>query len=57
MSRPATFALLLFVAFPALAADAPSLINDQGVLRGAADEPLTGDFDMVFRFFDAESGA
>jgi cysteine-rich repeat protein len=35
MSHPATFALLLFVAFPALAADAPSL-NYQGVLGGVA---------------------
>ena len=56
MSRPAILALLLFVAFPALAVDAPSLINYQGVLRGPADEPLTGTYDMVFRFFDAESG-
>jgi hypothetical protein len=54
MSRIPAFALLLF-AFPALAADPPALTNYQGVLRGAADEPLTGAFDMVFRFFDAES--
>jgi hypothetical protein len=55
MSRLAAFALLL-VAFPALAASPPALTNYQGVLRGAADEPLTGDYDMVFRFFDAETG-
>ncbi len=54
MSSIPAFALLL-LAFPALATDAPSLINYQGVLRDAADEPLTGDFDMVFRSFDAES--
>jgi len=55
MSRPSPFALLLFVALPALAADPPALTNYQGVLRDAADAPLTVDFDMVFRFFDAES--
>ena len=55
MSRLSVFALFLF-ALPALAANAPLLVNYQGVLRGAADEPLTGDFDMEFRFFDAESG-
>lgn len=37
------------------AATPPALTNYQGVLRGSSDEPLTGDFDMVFRFFDAAS--
>jgi hypothetical protein len=31
------------------------LIQYQGVLRSAADEPLTGSYDMVFSFFDAET--
>ncbi|HKQ97668.1 MAG TPA: hypothetical protein VJV75_07330 [Candidatus Polarisedimenticolia bacterium] len=38
---------------PALAADPPSTINYEGVLRDAADKPRNGTFDMVFRFFDA----
>lgn len=39
-----------------LAATPPSLINYQGLLRSAADEPLSGSYDMVFRFFDAQTG-
>jgi hypothetical protein len=35
-----------------LAADPPGLINYQGVLRNADDEPLDGTYDMIFRFFD-----
>jgi len=38
------------------AADPPALIQYQGVLRNAANAPLTGSYDMVFRFFDAEAG-
>lgn len=38
------------------AATPPSLIHYQGVLRGADDAPLTGAYDMEFRFFDAEIG-
>jgi len=34
----------------------PPQLNYQGVLRGPADEPLTGTYDMTFRFFDAETG-
>jgi hypothetical protein len=34
----------------------PYQINYQGVLRGPADEPLTGTYEMDFRFFDAETG-
>lgn len=37
------------------AASPPALINYQGVLRDAADAPLDGDFDMVFRFWSAEA--
>jgi hypothetical protein len=38
------------------AASPPTLVNYQGVLRDAADRPLDGDHDMVFRFFSAEIG-
>jgi hypothetical protein len=34
----------------------PAQINYQGVLRGPAEEPLTGTYDMTFRFFDADTG-
>jgi len=34
----------------------PAQINYQGVLRGSAGEPLTGDYEMTFRFFDAATG-
>jgi hypothetical protein len=46
--------LLLFSA--ALAATPPPLVNYQGVLRNQNDAPLSGPFDMVLRFLDAESG-
>lgn len=46
-------AVVLFVSFAALAAAPPSLVNYQGVLRDAADRPLDGDYDMVFRFWSA----
>jgi hypothetical protein len=36
-----------------LAATPPTLVNYQGVLRSSADAPLTGTYDMTFRFFDA----
>jgi hypothetical protein len=51
------FLAILFVALPGalLAVSPPALINYQGVLRSAADEPLTGTYDMTFRFFDAAS--
>jgi hypothetical protein len=48
--------LLLALSAVSYAASPPPLINYQGVLRGAADEPLTGPYDMTFRFFDAEIG-
>ncbi|HEX4824716.1 MAG TPA: hypothetical protein VFV19_10400 [Candidatus Polarisedimenticolaceae bacterium] len=43
----------LLLAAAALAADPPTLVNYQGVLRDASDKPRNGTFDMVFRFFDA----
>ncbi len=47
-------ALVLFSS--AFAATPPDGVHFQGVLRDAAGAPRDGDFDMVFRFFDAESG-
>jgi len=41
---------------PGFAATPPTLVNYQGVLRDAADAPLTGSYDMRFRFWDAASG-
>lgn len=36
--------------------DPPDLISFQGILRDSAGEPLSGTFDMVFSFYDADSG-
>lgn len=38
------------------AADPPALMEYQGVLRNSSNAPLTGAYDMTFRFFDAETG-
>jgi hypothetical protein len=46
---------LAMVANAVVATTTPSLLNYQGVLRDASDNPLNGGFDMVFRFFDAAS--
>jgi hypothetical protein len=43
------------VSFLAVAAEPPAVINYQGVLRNASGAPLDGTYDMVFRFFDAET--
>ena len=37
------------------AIDPPTLVNYQGVLRNAQGVPLDGNFDMVFRFFNAST--
>jgi hypothetical protein len=50
------WALLLALSPGLFAAAPPALIDYQGVLRSAADAPLSGAYDMTFRFFDAESG-
>src|SRR5262245_15110100 len=34
----------------------PALVNYQGVLRDGAGDPENGDFEMIFRFFDAAGG-
>lgn len=38
------------------AVEPPTLINYQGVLRDAGDNPLDGDYDMIFRFYNAPAG-
>jgi hypothetical protein len=38
------------------AATPPALVNYQGVLRDNNDKPLSGSYDMVFRFIDAATG-
>ena len=38
------------------AAGTPNEINYQGVLRGSSGSPLDGAHDMVFRFFNADTG-
>ena len=48
-------ALLLTVGIAFAQATPPEYLNYQGVLRDAADAPLGGNYDMVFRFFDAAS--
>jgi hypothetical protein len=54
---PAAAALLFFSATGgAGAASPPDSVNYQGVLRSSAGAPLTGSYDMVFRFFDAAAG-
>jgi hypothetical protein len=40
----------------AIAATPPALINYQGVLRDAADDPVDGIFDMEFLFYDIDGG-
>jgi hypothetical protein len=49
--------LVCAVAAPALAGVKPvTHLNYQGVLRDEFDRPLTGNYDMVFRFFSASVG-
>jgi hypothetical protein len=38
------------------AVEPPALLNYQAVLRDAAGAPLSGSYDMTFRFFDAPLG-
>lgn len=40
----------------AVAATPPPVLNYQGVLRSNTNAPLTGNYDMAFRLFDAASG-
>jgi hypothetical protein len=48
----AALLLITLLAAPALAAAPPDALNYQGVLRNSANKPLTGVYDMVFRFFN-----
>jgi len=48
--------LLTFPGAVGATASPPPSINYQGVLRGPAGEPLTGTYEVDFRFFDAETG-
>lgn len=50
--------MILFVlsATVLLASTPPGLVNYQGILRDNSDQPISGTFDMVFRFYDAPSG-
>lgn len=48
MKRPTPIAMLFAGSLAAFAAEPPAVVNYQGVLRDAADAPLTGAFDMVF---------
>jgi hypothetical protein len=60
--RPARSAFLvglsaaLLAAPVARAATPPALVNYQGVLRDAANKPLSGSFDMTFGFWSAPTG-
>jgi hypothetical protein len=49
-------AILVCTALAVPAATPPATMNYQGVLRNATDKPLTGTYDMTFRFFDALTG-
>ena len=40
----------------AAAVTPPDKINFQGVLRDASNNPRNGDFDMIFRLYDAQNG-
>lgn len=48
-----TWLALIAMLSAAFAATPPSLVNYQGVLRDASDKPLNGNYDMLFKFFDA----
>jgi hypothetical protein len=52
----ALLAAILQTNAPAGAATPLDRINYQGVLRSASGAPLSGEYDMIFRFFSAPSG-
>ncbi len=58
MNRHRAWAVLalLVASSAARAALPPTRVNYQGVLRGSADAPLTGSYDMRFGFWDAATG-
>ena len=59
-----TILAIALLAFGVLATDAPmraaatppALVNYQGVLRDSGGNPLTGSYDMAFRFFNVAVG-
>jgi hypothetical protein len=53
---PCISAAAVALASTLLANTPPDLLNYQGVLRNASNQPLDGSFDMVFRFLEAASG-
>ena len=55
-ARALPLILAVFGIFSAHAASPPALVNYQGVLRNAQDQPQTGTFDIIFGFFDAQTG-
>ena len=40
----------------AFGASPPAFIHYQGVLRDSNDAPLSGSYNMMFRFFNADTG-
>jgi hypothetical protein len=52
MKRIVSVTATVFLASVLWAATPPALLNYQGVLRNATNVPLSGSFDMVFRFQD-----
>ena len=50
------FSAALLAASIATAGTPPALVNYQGVLRDAANKPLSGSFDMTFGFWSAPTG-
>ncbi len=56
-SRPTLLALILVLSIATnRGATPPPLLSYQGVLRDAADHPLSGDYDMTFTFWSADIG-
>jgi hypothetical protein len=56
MKRSILFSILLALSMGLAQAAPPERMNYQGVLRDAADKPLSGTYTMVFRFYNAASG-
>ena len=56
LAAPLLFVLALAPGQPGAGTPPPERVNYQGVLRSAAGAPLTGSYDVVFRFFNAASG-
>jgi hypothetical protein len=56
MIRARSLSILLLLACGTGMAAPPDRVNYQGVLRDANDVPRDGQFNMIFRFFDAATG-